>query len=213
KGWYARYAVDLALRHQAEQAARDWDRSNDQQRSVLKWGWERQKSAIEALCKLNQLALPAPDADFSDSGIATWRVLEPQLPESPLRHFLYPEPLALLDELGADSTSHHRREEIGLRLNQLGDPRRGVGLNEKSLPDIAWVDIPAGEVVLGETKSQKSFPVSLFRLSRYPVTWVQYRAFLDAKDGYCNPAWWEERPRAEKPASLLRCFGLLPITR
>lgn len=80
KDWYARYAADLALCRQAEQAARDWDRSNDQKRSVLKWGWERQKPAIEALRKLNQLALPAHDADFSDSSIATWQTLEPQLP-------------------------------------------------------------------------------------------------------------------------------------
>ncbi len=33
--WYACYAADLALRHQAEQAARDWGRSGDQQRPVL----------------------------------------------------------------------------------------------------------------------------------------------------------------------------------
>jgi hypothetical protein len=131
KDWYARYAADLALRRQAEQAARDWDQA--QRQPALKWGWERQKPAIEALRKLNHLASPAPAADFSDSGIATWRVLEPQLLES-LRHFLTPEPLALLDELSTDDTSHHRREEIGLRLNQLGDPRRGVGLNGNGLP-------------------------------------------------------------------------------
>ncbi|SDX45299.1 hypothetical protein SAMN05216333_13510 [Nitrosomonas oligotropha] len=34
KGWYARYAEDLALCRQAEQAARDWDK--DQRRSILK---------------------------------------------------------------------------------------------------------------------------------------------------------------------------------
>ncbi|AEJ03037.1 Sulphatase-modifying factor protein [Nitrosomonas sp. Is79A3] len=209
KDWYARYAADLALRHQAEQAARDWDRSNDQQRSVLKWGWERQKPAIEALRKLNQLALPAHDKYFSDSGIATWRVLEPQLPEL-LRHFLTPEPLALLDELNTDHTPHHRREEIGLRLNQLGDPRRGVGLREDGLPDIVWVDMPPGEVILEGTKSDKLFPVPRFRLARYPVTWAQYRAFLDAADGYCNPAWWEGQPREEKPGQQLWSFDNYP---
>jgi hypothetical protein len=129
KDWYARYAADLALRRQAEQAARDWDKDH---RSVLKWGWERQSPVIEALRKLNHLASPAPDVDFSDSGIATWRAIEPQLPE-PLRHFLTPEPLALLDELSTDNTLHERREEIGLRLNQMGDPRRGAGLNGNGL--------------------------------------------------------------------------------
>ena len=187
KDWYARYAADLALRRQAEQAARDWDKDH---RSVLKWGWERQSPAIEALRKLNHLASPATAADFSDSGIATWRMLKPQLPEL-LSHFLAPEPLALLDELSTDSTPHHRREEIGLRLDQMGDPRCGVGLNKSGLPDIAWVDIPAGKVIL----KAKSHRVSPFRLARYPITWAQYHAFLDAEDGYCNPAWWMGRPR------------------
>lgn len=211
KDWYATYAADLALRHQAEQAARDWDRSEDQQRSVLKWGWERQKPAIEVLRKLNHLASPAAAADFSDSGIATWRALEPQLPEL-LRHFLAPEPLALIDELGTDHTPHHRREEIGLRLNQLGDPRRGVGLNENGLPDIVWVNIPTGEVTL-DTESRERFTVPPFRLARYPVTWRQYRAFLDAEDGYSNPAWWEEedRSRKEEPGQQLWSFANYPV--
>ncbi len=207
KDWYARYAADLALRRQAEQAVRDWDKDH---RSVLKWGWERQSPAIEALRKLNHLASPAPDADFWDSGIATWRILEPQLPNTPLRHFLTPEPLALIDELGTDNTPHHRREEIGLRLNQLGDPRRGVGLDEKGLPDIVWIDIPAGEVTL-ETESRERFAVPPFCLARYPVTWRQYRAFLEAEDGYCNPAWWEDRPREKEPGKQLWSFANYPV--
>ena len=206
KDWYARYAADLALRRQAEQAARDWDKDH---RSVLKWGWERQLPAIEALRKLNHLVSPPAAADFSDSGIATWRALELQLPE-PLRHFLAPEPLALIDELSTDSTPHHRREEIGLRLNQLGDPRRGVGLNENGLPDIVWINIPAGEVTL-ETESRERFTVPPFRLARYPVTWAQYRVFLNAKDGYCNPAWWEDRPREEEPGQQLWSFANYPV--
>ncbi len=144
KEWCARYATDLALRRQAEQAARDWER--DQHRSALKWGWELQSPAIEALCKLHHLAPLVPDPDFSDPGIAAWRALEPTLTETPLRRFLYPEPLALLDALTTDDTPHHRREEIGLRLNQLGDPRRGIGLDGNGLPDIFWIDIPPGAV-------------------------------------------------------------------
>lgn len=26
---------------------------------------------------------------------------------------------------------------------------------------------------------------------KYPVTYVQYRAFVEAPDGYRNPAWWQ----------------------
>ncbi len=100
--WYARYANDLALRRQAEQAARDWDRQ--QRHPVLKWGWERQRPAIAALAKLNQMAIPASGPDFSDPMITLWQQLETQL-EQPLHQFLYPEPLALLE----NSTPMRRR--------------------------------------------------------------------------------------------------------
>lgn len=96
-------------------------------------------------------------------------------------------PLALLDELKADAATHRRREEIGLRLAQMGDPRRGVGLDEAGLPLFAWMDIPAGEVNLkiddwqtrapaakGRRKQQRTprttFEVKPFKLARYPVT-------------------------------------------
>ena len=58
-----------------------------------------------------------------------WRILEAHGLDPTLRDFLYPEPFALIEELGFDETPHHKREEVGLRLNQMGDPRRGVGLN------------------------------------------------------------------------------------
>ncbi|MDO9312571.1 MAG: SUMF1/EgtB/PvdO family nonheme iron enzyme, partial [Nitrosomonas sp.] len=73
-----------------------------------------------------------------------------------------------------------------------------------------WVNIPAGEVTL-ETESREHFTVPPFRLARYPITWTQYRAFLDAADGYCNPAWWEDRPREEKPGRLLWSFANYPV--
>ncbi len=208
KDWYARYAADLALYRQAEQAARDWDRQ--QRLPVLKWGWERQRPAIAALARLNLMVVTASGSDFSDPMITLWHQLEKQL-EQPLRQFLYPEPLILLEELNTDETPHQRREEIGLRLNQMGDPRRGVGLNGNGLPDIVWIDIPAGEVIL-ETASRERFAVPPFRLARYPITWMQYRAFLDAEDGYCNPAWWEhDSLREEKSGQQLWSFTNYPV--
>ncbi|TXI20020.1 MAG: DUF4062 domain-containing protein [Nitrosomonas sp.] len=204
--WYARYANDLALRRQAEQAARGWDRQ--QRHPVLKWGWERQRPVIAALAKLNQMAVPASGPDFSDPMITLWQQLETQL-EQPLRQFLYPEPLALLDELNTDETPHQRREEIGLRFNQFGDPRRGIGLDEHGLPDIAWIDIPGREVTL-ETNSREHFAASPFRLARYPVTWAQYRAFIDAEDGYRNEAWWRDLEKPSEPGPLLWSFANYP---
>ncbi len=202
--WYARYANDLALRRQVEQAARDWARQ--QRQPVLKWGWERQRPVIAALAKLNQMAVPACGPDFSDPMITLWQQLEKQL-EEPLQQFLYPEPLALLEELNTDETPHQRREEIGLRLNQFGDPRRGVGLDEHGLPDIAWIDIPAGEITL---KTGDHFQVPRFRIARYPVTWIQYRAFADTEDGYRNEAWWQGLQKEKEPGELLWAFANYP---
>ncbi len=202
--WYARYANDLALRRQAEQAARDWARQ--QRQPVLKWGWERQRPVIAALVKLNQMVVPACGPDFSDPVMTLWQQLETRL-EEPLRQFLHPEPLALLEELNTDETPHQRREEIGLRLNQFGDPRRGIGLDEHGLPDIVWIDIPAGEITL---ETGDHFHVPRFRIARYPITWIQYRAFADAEDGYRNEAWWQDLEKQSEPGRLLWAFANYP---
>ncbi|MDZ7621766.1 MAG: SUMF1/EgtB/PvdO family nonheme iron enzyme [Candidatus Competibacteraceae bacterium] len=37
-----------------------------------------------------------------------------------------------------------------------------------------------------------AFTVEPFQIAKYPVTYRQYRAFLDADDGYHNPDWWED---------------------
>jgi hypothetical protein len=209
KNWFEIYAEDLILRRQAERAAADWEKA--QRLPAMRWVWERQKPALEALRKLHRLPASPPDTDFADSGLATGRVLEAKLPKSkpPLRSFLHPEPLELLSELNSDATPQERREEIGLRLNQLGDRRRGVGLDDAGLPNIAWVDIPAGEVTLA-TDLQHWFRVKPFRLAQYPVTRAQYRAFLNAGDGYGDPSWWEGQPRPKEPGVRSASFGNYP---
>jgi hypothetical protein len=127
-----------------------------------------------------------------------WYALEQTLDE-PSHSFLHPEPLRLLDELQSDETSHQRREEIGLRLNQMGDPRRGVGLDENGLPEIEWVKAnETGEVTL-ETEPPRTFPVNALRIAKYPITWQQYRAFLRAEDGYLDPRWWDALEQEKPP--------------
>ncbi|SDX45332.1 formylglycine-generating enzyme family protein [Nitrosomonas oligotropha] len=89
-----------------------------------------------------------------------------------------------------------------------------LGLNANGLPDIVWINIPAGEVTLEtEPREYLTVTVSPFCLARYPVTWAQYRAFLDAEDGYCNPAWWEDSPREEEPGSRLWSFANYPVIK
>ncbi|QLH51379.1 SUMF1/EgtB/PvdO family nonheme iron enzyme [Candidatus Accumulibacter cognatus] len=61
-------------------------------------------------------------------------------------------------------------------------------MNDDGLPDIAWVDVPAGEVTLAENAGH--FTGAAFCIARHPVTWRQYRAFVEAPDGYRPKRWW-----------------------
>jgi len=99
-------------------------------------------------------------------------------------------------ELGRPDTPHRVRALIGERLDVLGDPRRGVGVDRDGTPDIEWCAIPGGEVaiqvdrrLLPGTKARRK-QVDAFHIARYPVTATQYRAFLRAEDGWQNPQWW-----------------------
>jgi formylglycine-generating enzyme required for sulfatase activity len=65
-----------------------------------------------------------------------------------------------------------------------------VGLRPDGLPDIAWCKVPGGKIVLEE--ADEIFHVDPFFIAKYPVTWVQYEAFLKAEDGYKNPACWRD---------------------
>ncbi len=209
-GWCARHAIFLARRREVEQAASDWQSSGN---GLLMWGWERQKPAIEALCALGGID-PLPDPKYTDPGIHAWLALQNTLDES-LRGFLRPEPLALLDELTRDEISPMRREDIGRRLNTLPDPRKGVGLDARGLPEIAWeaVAVPEeGAAVTLETSPPQQFRISEpFRIARYPVTWQQFKAFVAADDGYHNPVWWWELQHEEQPGRARWDFANHPV--
>src|SRR5574341_452125 len=86
-------------------------------------------------------------------------------------------------------TSHLRRAAIGDWLALHGDPRPGIGLREDGLPDLEWCAEPAGQVLLRDSK--EPVLVERFYIARYPVTWAQYRIFLDADDGHADPQWWD----------------------
>lgn len=88
------------------------------------------------------------------------------------------------------------RHRLGRVLADIGDPRPGTGL-KNGLPDIEWVDIPAGAFLMGsddrgeDEKPQHKITLSAYRISRYPITYQQFQAFLDADDGFRNPDWGE----------------------
>jgi formylglycine-generating enzyme required for sulfatase activity len=118
------------------------------------------------------------------------------------RDFLGPlERERMLQMVEEPQTSHEQRAIIGVRLSLLGDPRPGVGLREDGLPDIVWCEVPGGEVTLEENAG--TFEVDPCYVAKYPLTWIQYRAFLEAEaeDGFSNPRWWRGLPfeRPDKP--------------
>jgi len=120
--------------------------------------------------------------------------------------FLIPEADWLLAELFCSSTDHLRREEIGMRLSQISDPRPGVGVIG-GVPDIFWCELPEGQV---EIEGHGSFEIPPFRMATYPVTYAQYRAFLDAADGYRSEQWWKGLMKEAEPGHQLRPYSSYP---
>ncbi len=87
------------------------------------------------------------------------------------------------------------RAAIGRALGRLGlDDRPGVGLRPDGLPDIAWVEIAGPEPFIYQGKSHPGLPT--FWLAKYPVTYAQFRAFID-DGGYREDRWWHGLARRE----------------
>ena len=126
----------------------------------------------------------------------------------------------VLAELERPETEHRRRLMLGERLDILGDSRLGVGVDGEGTPTMDWRPIAGGNVAisilsyLDDANPTLSDPdnanlalysphrtnptakvwgrkkVSSFCIARYPVTVTQYRAFIGARDGWRDPAWW-----------------------
>ena len=120
------------------------------------------------------------------------------------RAFLGPiDPPAMLRALHQPETTHRERALLGERLDMFGDPRDGTGLTPDGIPDISWSRIDGGDTTV-EVRSDPnnlhsavadSLPRTSvsFSMSRYPITTAQYRAFLDAEDGWTNHEWWSDQ--------------------
>jgi|GEM_PF-2564820 len=98
-------------------------------------------------------------------------------------------------------------------LSFAGDTRKGVGV-VAGLPDISWIDICGGEVTIGTSNQeieylnsigsedwnfssempQHSLSIPPYKISKYPITNVQFKAFLDSVGGYEQSCWWDGFP-------------------
>lgn len=184
--WIANRAVDLRIWRQTEAAADDWQRGARTQ--GLLWSHERLTLSYEAADRLG--------------------IRRDNLPEH-RKAFVRLEAERLVEEATAPQTTHYRRAEIGDRLEQIGDVRTGVGVSPTGVPDIVWCEIPAGRITL-EDKAGR-FDVDQFLISKYPVTYRQFLAFVDDSEGFTHKRWWKNLDRPKAPPEQFRRAGNCPV--
>ena len=186
--WIGERADDLRLRRQVEAAAQDWVAEG--RPFVHLWPHER---------------LGPVYAAFERLGLELHRL------DDPLRTFVRSEAERLTGELENPDTGHYRRAEIGDRLAQIDDPRLGVGVRADGAPELDadyWVPVPGGEVALEDGGG--SFTAESCHIARYALTYRQYRAFVEADDGYRSKRWWDDLKQEEQPGQQYRPIDNCP---
>ncbi|MEZ5592482.1 MAG: SUMF1/EgtB/PvdO family nonheme iron enzyme [Gammaproteobacteria bacterium] len=169
--WIEECFEDLRIVRQAQFDSQEWERLGKPDSYF--WRDERIRSANAVIQRL-QLRVSAPLKDFLCTEVE--REIERFLKSSPSK----PQ---------KPDTDHKIKAKIGDQLAEIGDSRRGVGVNTQGLPDIFWLPVRPGTIIL-ENKRGK-FQVEAFHIAKYPVTWIQYRAFIQAIDGYRDKRWWQ----------------------
>lgn len=193
--WFDGTRVDLYLLNQAGKAAWEWDRNHRQE--AYRWPDERLKLVYEAM---SRLAIEKPGDEVFEE-------------------FIRPEAERLIRQLDEPGSTHQKRSALGERLAMIGDPRPGVGLGKKGLPEIQWLKVGEGEVEIANRRSM----VPAFYIAKYPVTYAQFQAFLEADDGYDHPKWWAKlvkQPMSEQhtkysnhPRDRISWFQAVAFTR
>ena len=190
--WIAEAQEDLILLRQVRTAADWWDKH--ERRSEFLWPDERLQPVYAMRERLS------PDLNETE------------------QEFIRHEAERLLQEIENSATTHQRRSDIGARLNEIGDPRAGVGLVSDILPLHAegevytFNSLRAGELRLWGDKSEHAglpdlvwlsvdggsiqiekqmFKVEPFYIAKYPITYMQFQSFLDAEDGFKDSRWWK----------------------
>jgi formylglycine-generating enzyme required for sulfatase activity len=80
-------------------------------------------------------------------------------------------------------------------LDKSGDTRPSVGVRADGLPDILWCPVTTGGRITRKIDDKpQTFSVAPFFIVKYPVTFAQSEAFVKARDGFNNLAWWKGFP-------------------
>lgn len=154
--------------------------------------------------------------------------LQPHL-TSAETEFMMPEQDRLLAQIDNPAVVHYQRAQIGERLSMIGDMRAGVGLREDGLPDIVWCEVAGGTVALIARQASvgpqdRIFSAPSFKMAKYPITYQQYRAFIDDPAGFADPLWWEgignhrttpdqPRPFANHPVEMVSWYDATAFCR
>ncbi|MES9831408.1 MAG: SUMF1/EgtB/PvdO family nonheme iron enzyme [Candidatus Thiodiazotropha sp. DIVDIV] len=155
--WLNSFGDDVRLVRQMESLAEQWEKEPDNP-VYSQWPNEGLQFVYRSL---RRLGLKVKNLD------------------EPLKSYIRPEYERLIDELSNLDTSHYRRSAIGDRLATIGDPRHGVDIDDKGVPQIAWC-----EVSPDKSLSER------FYISKYPITYAQYLSFYNDPKGYYCEHWW-----------------------
>ncbi len=171
--WITEIRDDLMLLRQVRQAAKQWyDHHSD---PFFLWPDERLKPVYAMLERLKP-QLTKMDEDF----------IRPEAERILQNTHTYPS-----------DTTHQTLSAWGDRLSVIGDPRPGVGLKPNDIPDMSWCFVPEGKVNLEDGAGE--FNVAPFFMAQYPVTYRQYKAFLDDPQGFKHDDWWKGLASVKQP--------------
>ncbi|MCA9905455.1 MAG: TIR domain-containing protein, partial [Anaerolineae bacterium] len=117
-----------------------------------------------------------------------------------------PEQFRLYAQLLNETPSGEVLIDTGIRLSRIGIGNapefHGMDLRD-GVPDICWlpVDVPeeqrAKPIAFKDEngKIYGEFNLQPFHIAKHLITFVQFEAFLRAKDGFKNPKWWGDFPQ------------------
>ncbi len=145
--------------------------------------------------------------------LALEMVNDPEMPKLPERDVqgLRSAALRALHDVTAFPVPKERAI-AGNALSRLGDRRRGVGVGEDGLPDIAWLPVEAGEFPMGSNAASDEKPIhpvdlNAFAIAKYPITNSQYACFV-AATGRKPPEHW----RGKTPPDELRTHPVVNVS-
>lgn len=199
KTWLKKVREDLEAARKIVETAQDW-KTKGKEESYL-WGGDRLKDAhdtIERLAsylsdnkeELLRTEIQRLKEKQQSVALNNFKAQTIELEPADVEEFLKPEVERLEERLQEPALDHHERQQIGLNLAYIGDTRSGVGLITDELPDIAWCKVPNGIVHLELDNQNLKFDISeSFYVAKYVVTYKQFKAFVDAPDGYRNKKW------------------------